>query len=242
MAAETNLNKQLFDDSFLFRPQDLSKLYLEHLQDQEPDGHDDAGRYHPYALSNKSFLRDVEVSVYPETFHQAVDMEEASAEAIIETAKLHYQQIRQLGMKVVGHLFGVVEHDSDHFVSHSYYPTILSGAKYLRPYTDASRKMLDLEIGGTLNEHTIEKHNLSNKLLRQLLEPVQAYYNWCQSSNQPYVLSQLNYLHSFVYFAPTKTIGLQTVETRMGSVELGNLDARRRDFKHFAKSINALAE
>jgi hypothetical protein len=235
-------NETLFEDSFPFGPDALPEMYLEQLQESVPDGHDASRRYHLYATSKQMFLRKHGLLITPETFHQAVDVDEATPEDLIETAGAHYKRIRQMGIKVVGHMFGVIDPNSEKYISHAYYPTILTGAKLLLPDSETGTKKLGPNIGGTLNDTTIEKYKIADRLQKKLLEPIKAYYDWCQTTNQPYVLQQLNYLHSYVYFAPTQTIGLQAIETSMGSAELGNLDTRRRDFDNFAKITKALSD
>jgi hypothetical protein len=237
MAAEHKLlrHDQLFDDGFPFE-ETLTEVYFTALQNKIPEGHDNEGRYHAYAAADKIFVAEYGVYVSPETFHQAFDLDKATPEAVITTAERHYKQLRDIGIKVVGHAFEPIN-DTEHFALHPKYPTILAGAKYIHSARPTDRPKDSQDIGGSLTSHEIGTLDID----KILLEPLREYFEWCQKSNQEYVLSQLNYLSSYIYHVSTGSTGLQSIESSLGSVEHGSLRTQLQDFEDFARQLKTKA-
>jgi hypothetical protein len=237
MAAEHKLLRQdqLFENDLPFE-EPLTEAYVKTLQQQIPEGHDAQGRYHVYAAAEKTFMSEYGVYVSPETFHQAVDSEEATPEAIIATAEHHYERLRNIGLKVVGHAFEPIN-DTEHFVLHPAYPTIIAGAKYIHSARPTDRQKGSQDMGGSLTSHEIGTLDIE----KILLEPIREYFEWCQTGNQEYVLCQLNYLNSYIYHVGTGSIALQAIESSLASVEHGSLRTQLQDFEDFARQLKTKA-
>lgn len=246
MAIENKIPQedQLFDDTFALDAP-LSEIYLDVLR--RAPFHDEPipEPWPVYAADEKVYAPEYGISIKPDTFHQAADFGDTPQD-MIETANAHYQQLRQIGMKVVGHTFEAIEKDTDDFQTHGQYPTILVGAKYLSRsrQNDQPVKYGD-DAGGPFSDVMIDALGLTgDKLEEILINPIRQYLEWCKETNQPYVLTNLSALFSYVYQARQQTLGLQEVTSRMGRVHfdgnwapVGNLWSATRSFEHFVKDV-----
>lgn len=125
---------QLFDDKFDFLDgASLADLYLESLR-KASEQHHDGSVTRPYPIwraRGGMYIPEYGMSIAPEAYHPATDLDQATPEQIIDTAKSHYDKLREFGMKVVGHVFEPIDPGSDDFETHPDYPTILVGVKHL---------------------------------------------------------------------------------------------------------------
>lgn len=246
-----------FTDSFDLGAS-LSELYENEIHRLEQQAGEDPSSPIPiYAMrGGKAYIVEQGIWIRPDTFHQAYDLG-GDTEEVVETATAHYAQLREFGMKVVGHLFEPVEEDFEGFQTHPKYPTILVGGKsriekepinpmQLTAGEDSRaryREAADRAHGRTLSQEAIEELGVTQEDLENaILSPLREYYAWCKAKGEAYVLSSLDVhsIHNYIRH-PLGYIGLTEVSTTMGSVELGNLRSSEQNFKHFAKTLLAAA-
>lgn len=175
------------------------------------------------------------MTVEPQTYHQMIGQGGSAAE-IVTTAISHHQKLRELGMTVVGHQFEIVRTDDTRFATIKDHPTVIAGAKlaHLPPQKGPTKAPAASTRLVGINKELLDDIKMDqHAFVAAIVNPLEAYLQWCGDDGQEYVLSELtNTLH---YFHHTKTgrIALQRVSSSLGSIELGNLEFRKKDLELF---------
>lgn len=266
MTAENKIpeNDQLFDDNFDFlEGASLAELYLEGLH-RISERHNDGSVTRPYPIwrvpenRGEMLVDEYGITIRPQAYHRAIDLDKAKPDQIVETAHNHYEQLRQLGMPVVGHMFEPISKRSRDFEIDRRYPTILAAAKLLsdervsdqpenpvegeRQYIGAER-LIDADGIGRLGL-TAEEYE------EKLIGPVRAYLKWCEESGQTYMHSDVVDIDAYMYQERQRVLGLRRPSTLMQRttyegdfmVPVGSLYMAAQEFGDFTKKLTGKEE
>lgn len=192
------------------------------------------------SISDRWYDHDRGIWILPETYHPAFALGVETADEVIETAITHHRKLRSLGMKLVGHMFEAINKDDTRFISHPQYKTIIAAGKYAtrRRPSDVPQSDDDWLAARKLSSDFIEELELTDADLREsLLKPTEAYYDWCEDSDQAYVICGLDDFSSYVYHPADSAIVFEKISSKMGSVEEGNLYFARKRHDHFINQV-----
>ena len=233
MAIENRIpaDDRVFDDNFDFlEGASLADLYVADLQGGNDAAELSAPRPYPIWRSRyKAYAWDYGIEITPETYHPAVDLDNLSGAEIGEMAHDHYKKMRELGLKVVGHMFEPIDEKSEMYELHPKYPTILVAKKY-----PTQRRATDRPDG--MPENAIKGYNFSDIVGGRIdflaefgelnlsaddydemaVKPLDAYISWCKESDQPYMHTSAISLPAYFYHMPQRSLLLQEISTMMG--------------------------
>lgn len=159
-----------------------------------------------------TYIHDEKVRIerYWPSHPQCVDGHNASTEA--EIADSHYRKLQQLGLKVVSCAFEAASMTA-------YAPSIYQRYKYIFAASQIIPESSYLDLG----EIPAEKRE------SDVFVPFERYLQWCEDTEQPYVLNRPN---EYRILPSEGTVFVSQPDPGLGSVEIGNLMYRKKDLEY----------